>query len=217
MKKLILTISSILIISSCGAQALKSEMLQDLERDQPNIQQQRLTATLTSATRLFGEKDDLTTVIMILPSGSTVEVTGGDSTYYQVVFEDTEGFIFRRHAQIDETPAIKQNPVNQQQQVQQQVQAQPQQQVSRFTYLENKYGPGMAARLAAGKIWKGMTSQMVIDSWGNPLRINRSSNASLAREEWIYNNTWLFIENNTLIDWGPIRRQAPSQGAGGQI
>lgn len=205
MKKLILAGVSILLVLSSGAQVLRSEMLQDLEGNQQANQDQQVTATLTSATRLFGEKDDLTTVIMIIPSGSGVLVLGGDSTYFHVVFDDAEGFIFRRHAKIDEVPVVKQQPAQQQQQQQQQFQQQQQQQVSRFTYLENKYGSSMAARLAAGKIWKGMTSQMVIDSWGNPQRINRSSDNSMGKEEWIYRNTWLYIENNTLVDWGPIR------------
>jgi hypothetical protein len=206
MKKPILYLIAIFIFLSSGAQVLRSEMLQDLEKNQQSTQDQLVTATLTSATRLFGEKDDLTSVIMIIPSGSTVDILNGDSTYFYVAFEDSEGFIFRSHAKIDETPVVIPEPVNQQQ-FQHQEEPQPQQQqVSRFTYLENKYGSSMAAKLAAGKIWKGMTAQMVLDSWGTPQKINRSSNSNLAREEWIYRNTWLYIENNTLVEWGPIQR-----------
>ena len=64
----------------------------------------------------------------------------------------------------------------------------------------------MAARLIAGKIWKGMTSEMVRDSWGKPLKINRVINSNTIQEESIYNNTWLYIENDTLTDWGPTRK-----------
>ena len=79
-------------------------------------------------------------------------------------------------------------------------------QVDRFTYLENKYGTTMAIKMNSGKIWKGMSAEMILDSWGKPQKINRSINADLIREEWIYNNSWLFIENNSLIDWGPVNR-----------
>ena len=98
-------------------------------------------------------------------------------------------------------------PVNQPEQVQQAEQPEQQQQeVSRFTYLENKYGTSMAARLNSGKIWRGMTAEMVRDSWGKPIRINRVIQNDVVKEEWIYANTWLYIENNNLIEWGAIRK-----------
>ena len=58
----------------------------------------------------------------------------------------------------------------------------------------------------AGKIWKGMTAEMVRDSWGSPVKINRVIGNSSSKEEWIFKNTWLYIENNTLVEWGSIRR-----------
>jgi hypothetical protein len=64
----------------------------------------------------------------------------------------------------------------------------------------------MAARLDAGKIWKGMTAEMVQDSWGVPQKINRVISGNNIREEWIYRNSWLFFENDRLIEWGPVRR-----------
>jgi len=210
MKKLILITTTLLLFLTAGAQVLRQEMLQDLEKNQSKQSDiQYITATLTSATRLFAEKNDLTAVIMVLPSGASVQVIDVDSVYMHVVFEDTEGYIFGRHATLDETPAVSSQQVQQEEQLQEEIQreAQPQQQeVSRFTYLENKYGTNMAARLMAGKIWKGMTAEMVSDSWGTPLKINRSITGNFVKEEWIYRNTWLYIENNNLRDWGPIRR-----------
>ena len=44
----------------------------------------------------------------------------------------------------------------------------------------------MAARIIAGKIWKGMNSEMVKDSWGNPEKINRIISGNVIKEEWIY-------------------------------
>jgi hypothetical protein len=78
-------------------------------------------------------------------------------------------------------------------------------QVSRFTYLENKYGTSMAARLIAGKIWKGMTTDMVQDSWGSPKKIKRVISGNIVKEDWFFNNSWLYFENDTLIEWGPAR------------
>ena len=64
----------------------------------------------------------------------------------------------------------------------------------------------MAARIISGKIWKGMNSDMVKDSWGLAEKVNRIVNGNTIEENWIYRNTWLYFENNTLIDWGPVKK-----------
>lgn len=204
MKKIIFSFLCIILAIFVQSQVNKTEILQNLEKSQPAGQDQTIIATLKSSSRLFGDKDDLTTVILIIPAGDTVNVLGSDSTYLHVVYQDNEGYILKRHAVINETP-VNISPANQPAQVQQE-QPVPQQQVSRFTYLENKYGTNLAARLNAGKIWKGMTTEMVRDSWGNPVKINRAIGNNSVKEEWIYRNTWLYIENNYLVEWGPIRQ-----------
>lgn len=207
MKKIILISVFFISVLFAQAQANRAELLQNLEQNQTGNQNGKVTATLKSSSRLFSTKDDLTTVILIVPSGSHVEVLGSDSTYFHVLFEENEGYIFRRHAVIDMTPVVvteaKQSQPQQQAKNTQAAQNEP---MSRFAYLENKYGSGMAARLNAGKIWKGMNSEMVKDSWGNAERINRTISGNIIKEEWIFKSTWLYFENNTLIDWGPIQK-----------
>jgi|WetSurMetagenome_2_1015567.scaffolds.fasta_scaffold27977_1 hypothetical protein len=210
MKKLLFSVLFLSLVLVVQAQTSKTDILQDLEKNQPADQSVSGTATLKSSSRLFKATDDLTSVITIIPSGSQVTVLGADSTYFHVVFEENEGYIFKRHAVLDSTPAAT-SQTTQPQQVQEQQQAQEQQpeqnqQESRFTYLENKYGSNMASRLSAGKIWKGMNSEMVKDSWGTPGKINRVISGSIIQEEWIFKNTWLYFENNTLVDWGPRQK-----------
>ena len=207
MKNLIISLLIMLSVSAINAQVKKGDILQDLEKNQPSIQNATQSATLKSASRLFGEKDDLTTVIMIIPSGSVVDVLDADSTYLHIIFEENEGYIFKRQAVLNNKPVA---PVSQEQESVQSTETQSRQQqqrkVSRFTYLENKYGSNMAAKLIAGKIWKGMTAEMVSDSWGTPQKINRVISSNVIKEEWIYNNTWLYIENDELVQWGPIKK-----------
>jgi len=204
MKKLIFSSLFLLFIIACQAQVNKANVLQNLENNQSQNQVLQTTATLKSSSRLFGAKDDLTTVILIVPSGTVAEILESDSTYLKIVYDDYEGYIFRRDAIIKTAPV--QVTVSNQEENQQQVE-QPAEQapVSRFSYLENKYGTNMATRLLSGKIWKGMTAEMVKDSWGSPLKINRAI-GNTVKEEWIFKNTWLYIENNRLIEWGPIQR-----------
>jgi hypothetical protein len=186
------------------AQTQKVELLQNLELSQP-AQIDTLTATLKNSTRLFGAKDDLTTVIIIIPSGSIVTILDSDSTYYHVIFEEDEGFIYKRDAVINKAEQKPAKTI-----VYEQAAPQPQpvqrQQVSRFSLLESKYGTNIAATLMAGKIWKGMNPEMVTDSWGRAEKINRVISGNLIKEEWLYKNTWLYFENNILVDWGPIKK-----------
>jgi len=206
MKKLTISIFLMLLAFSVNAQDNRVNALQNLESGQSQNQDAELTAIINKATRLFGSKDDLTSVITIVPAGDTVDVIGSDSTYFHIIYQESEGYIFKRHATIKNIIANV-APVSEQQSYVQEEQPvqQQQQQISRFSYLENKYGTSMAARLISGKIWKGMTTDMVQDSWGGPKKINRVINGNEVKEDWFYNNSWLHFENDTLIDWGPVK------------
>lgn len=212
MVKILIPLILIFTAVTVNAQENKTELLRELEDDQDYI----TTATLTSATRLFGSKNDLTSVIMVLPLGTEMEILDSDSTYLHVILEDYEGYIYKHHAVINErllsdiaeveaaeVEAVEPEP-EPARQVREKQPAQ-EQQVSRFTYLENKYGSNMAARLMAGKIWKGMEAEMILDSWGNPRKINRVISGNVIKEEWIFRSTWLYLENDILTEWGPIR------------
>jgi len=183
---------------------VKAGELATLATAKIGFQQQTLSAKLKSSARLFSMKYDLTSVILVIPSGTVVNVIGSDSTYFHVKYGEDEGYIYRKDATLIADSVLPEKKVTQQQpenNVQSRVQ-----QVDRRTYLENKYGTSMAEKMNSGKIWKGMTAEMVLDSWGKPQKVNRTINTDLVREEWIYKNSWLFIENNSLVDWGPVNR-----------
>ncbi len=203
----IITLSLLILFSFrvANAQDNRAIILQDLENSQAAPQDIKQTATLKSASRLFGAKDDLTTVILIIPRDSVVDILGSDSTYLNVIFEGNEGYIFKRDAEINEAPVPSQTVVRPEEKTMEVKPEDATQQTSRFSYLESKYGSSMAAKLMAGKVWKGMDSGMVRDSWGKPQKINRVISGNTVKEEWIYKNTWLYIENDFLVEWGPIR------------
>jgi len=197
MKRFLISLLAVLLAAGSGIRA--SVITSANFNDQDKI----LTAKLKQASRLFKYKDDLTSVIVVLPAGTTLVITGSEEGYYKVKYENEEGYIFKNHAELeikssDELEVKKEPTVVRQEE--------PAREMTRLEYLEKKYGTRIATQIYAGKIWKGMTSQMVLDSWGKPQKINRSITGNYTREEWIYKNTWLFIENNTLVDWGPIRR-----------
>ena len=205
MKKILfLTFLSVVTFLLQG-QTGKADQLQALEQNQNDNQNITATATLKVASRLFATKDDLTTVILIIPADSIVAVLDSDSTYLHVVFEENEGYILRRQAILNEVP-VNAQPVIQSRPAAQQTETVQEQHQSRFAYLENKYGSNMANRIFSGKIWKGMNSEMVKDSWGTADKINRIISGNITKEEWIFRNTWLYFENNTLLEWGPVKK-----------
>jgi hypothetical protein len=203
MKKVIFLFLLTIFVLPVKTQADSTDNLQNNEQKKPVNQNAIITATLKSSSRLFKAKEDLTSVILVIPSGATVTVLGSDSTYLHVTYEENEGFILKRHAVIDKSPVVATSAPASQPKVQE-TQPLQTQVMNRFTYLENKYGTSMAARLFAGKIWKGMNAEMAKDSWGSAIKINREVDGNIIKEEWIYKTTWLYFENNTLIDWGPI-------------
>jgi len=162
-------------------------------------------ASLKSSSRLFKEKEDLTSVILIIPKDSVVLVLDSDSTYLKVEFQNNEGYIFRRDARIiSDVISTSPPPVPQNKPVDPQISATSQS--TRYKYLEGKYGTTMGTRLYDRKIWKGMNSGMLKDSWGPAQKITRQVDGNLIKEEWLYNKTWLYLENNVLIDWGPVTK-----------
>ena len=38
---------------------------------------------------------------------------------------------------------------------------------------------------------------------GNSQKDKQVISGNIVKEEWIYKNTWLYFENNTLVEWGP--------------
>ncbi len=168
--------------------------------------QQPSMASVNFSTRLFKDRDDLTSVILVVPSGSMVEIIDTTGAYIYVLYEGTEGYILARHATpADNTGVIyKETADTEVSQV-----ATEQQDYSvaydRLGYLTDKYGEETGKRIYERKIWKGMTGEMIVDSWGNPAKISRVISGNNIREEWSFGKTWLFLSNDRLTEWGPER------------
>jgi hypothetical protein len=51
-----------------------------------------------------------------------------------------------------------------------------------------------------------MSSGMVRDSWGAAAKVNREVSGNTIKEEWIFRSTWLYFENDILLQWGPTKK-----------
>lgn len=187
------------------------------------IAQDMPKATTKGAVRLFGDKDDLTSVITIIPDGSTVEVVTADSVFTRVLFDGADGFVKSDRLEaakrvLNAAPARAPQPAPAEQpaawQSQQPQEAQPLQQAGeqeyyapedRYEMLVNKYGTDIGKRLFQHKVWKGVNSDMARDSWGKPIQINRMYVDQSVDEEWIYSKKYLYFRDGILIEWGPVK------------
>ena len=166
------------------------------------------------AVRLFADKDDLTSVIQILPEGTVVEAVKADTAFTLIRIDGIEGYVSSDKLTAalpvvaTKQPAVE--PAWQPAQEAAPVRAEPDVQsrqipTERFQALIDKYGTDMAKRLYQHKVWKGISSEMARDSWGKPKQINRMYVDRSVDEEWIYSSKYLYFRDGVLVEWGPVK------------
>jgi len=64
-----------------------------------------------------------------------------------------------------------------------------------------KYGKENGQRVASGRIWKGMTTDMLKDIWGKPDKITSNKYSYGVYTQWYYGDITYFFKNSVLIDW----------------
>lgn len=167
------------------------------------ISAQYYKATTKATARLFGDKGNTSTVIAYIKADTTLDVLVVEEEYLKVLYGDTEGWILTEKATLRNTEGeILQVGEQAQQQVQQQ---QVQQPADRWSMLINKYDNKTATAIYENKVWKGMTNDMVFDSWGKPLRVDRLIKGADVQERWIYTESYLIFDDDILVEWGPVR------------
>jgi hypothetical protein len=174
------------------------------------------------AVRLFSDKDDLTSVLQIIPDGTVVEAISADTVFTLIRLGDLQGYVKSDRltaalpAVATSQPALQ--PVMEEtaqpaaRPAQEAMPAQPapdtqyrQVPTERFQKLSEKYGADLGLKLYQHKVWKGITSEMARDSWGKPVQINRMYVDTSVDEEWIYTKSYLYFRDGVLIEWGPVK------------
>jgi len=157
-------------------------------------------ATTKSVTRLFGDKGNASTVIAYIKADTTLDVLVVEEDYLKVIYGESEGWVSTEKVTLRNTEGEILQVGNQPEQVVQQ-----QQPVDRKEMLINRYGSKTGMAIYEHKIWKGMTNDMVFDSWGKPLRVDRLIKGADIREKWIYTESYVIFDDGILVSWGPVR------------
>ena len=174
------------------------------------------------AVRLFSDKDDLTSVLQIIPDGTVVEAISADTVFTLIRLGELQGYVKSDRltaalpvvatSQPAAQPAMEAAAQPASRPVQEALPAQPapdtqyrQVPTERYQALSEKYGADLGLKLYQHKVWKGITSEMARDSWGKPRQINRMYVDTSVDEEWIYTKSYLYFRDGVLIDWGPVK------------
>ncbi len=68
-------------------------------------------------------------------------------------------------------------------------------------YFIKKYGRKIGNRILNGQVWKGMTEQMLRDSYGKPDKITRNKEKWGTFAQYYYGKQIFFFKNGKLFDW----------------
>jgi hypothetical protein len=153
-------------------------------------------------TKLYQKRGTWSEIIDTVPQGYTLLAYDYQSNYYLVEFDTLIGYVFTLDVEtiekrVDRLEREKRRTEQTQKQRQETIALQNE----RKRILINKYGSDKGLRIFNGKIWLGMSMEMVADSWGDPSRINKSVGSWGVSEQWIYYGSYLYIRNGTLTSW----------------
>ena len=64
-----------------------------------------------------------------------------------------------------------------------------------------KYGKVNGQRVLEGRVWKGMTEDMLKDIWGKPDKTHTDRHSWGVFTQWYYGDITYYFKNSVLIDW----------------
>ena len=166
-----------------------------LSNNMPQDQQDTVYYTpgiMKETARLYSDKDNASSVVMYVPADSAVMILDTAGIFFLVHYQKTDGYI--RQVKVQHYKEILYEltaPAGQA----------VQQPKNRHDYLIAKYGQSEGRKIYEHMIWKGMSSEMVLDSWGKPRVINHYETGTGFREEWIYQKHIHNFANGTLTGW----------------
>ena len=145
-----------------------------------------------SSLRLFKDMDNTSSVIIYIPTNETVEVFEEIGDYYSASYDGQRGYIFKSKVKPLNFAYSKNEPEGR---------TKNNQGKDKYSYLLEKYDKKTADALYAHKVWKGMSTQMALDSWGYPKTIDRYMGDEIRYEQWNYSKYTLIFGEGKLIQW----------------
>jgi len=135
-----------------------------------------------------------------LEKGAIVESTDKLDGFVHVTWEGKSGYI--HYGYLDDYDKFLQQTNEQKKQELLRQETIRKQELLRQETIRNKYrGSRYMQSIIDHKIQIGMTSSMVLDSWGSPVNINKTVTISTISEQWVYTSDYLYFENGVLTSY----------------
>ncbi len=148
-----------------------------------------------------------------VPKGALLEVIGSSKEYLKVKYDSIEGYLvyalvssntqeflaFVKYAKKIEEEKYRLEAEKKRIEEEQKVKKIK---AERKVGLTKKYGSSAATRIADGKIWIGMTEQMLLESWGRPDDINTTVTRYGTSKQFVYGlGRYVYVENGKVDSW----------------
>ena len=66
----------------------------------------------------------------------------------------------------------------------------------------SKYGKNKGKLIAEGRVWTGISFEMAVDSWGEPINKQKTTVSNGSTEKWNYpDKRYLYFKNERLDSW----------------
>jgi len=152
---------------------LENKKTEILDNKRPGV------ATITlNKTPLNENPEEKSKIIYTISKNTKISVLDYESHYYRVKYKEYIGWVWKNDiAQNEDLYELKQKK------------------------LVSKYDIEIAKDILDEKIWLDMTKEMVIDSWGYPLKVSRVVNVWGVIENWQYEDTNLSFKDGKLQRW----------------
>jgi hypothetical protein len=135
-------------------------------------------------------------VLAKIKSGNKISVIEDlDGSYYKAIFNNITGYVFKTSFE-PETEIIERQRLKEEEERKKQ-----EAKIEKRKNLIAKYGKTKGQKIIDGRIWIGMTKEMLIDSWGEPDDINRTVGSFGVHEQCIYGNSYVYLEDGILTTW----------------
>jgi hypothetical protein len=137
----------------------------------------------------------------------TVYVLGKEDDFFRVNFRGDTGFVyqlgFKSKLELLREAALKIEKERQRKlAVIRKQKAEKVKALQRRKQLIDKYGLLHGNKIYQGFIWIGMTKEMLIDSWGEPEKIDTLKMNGKLKEDWVYYHVkHLYFVDGKLLNW----------------
>jgi predicted nuclease with TOPRIM domain len=177
---------------------LESENIRQLAQDST------LIGIVKNNAKLKEEPSPLGDLIATLNEEDTVYILDYTDNYFGVCSENYCGYMnelwIKKNNQISQFIKVKNTEAYELEKLkeEQEKKAIAAEQAKLDKKYREKYGPETYKKLKSGYYWLEMTKEMAIISLGYPLDINKTVGSWGVREQWVYDDIYLYFKNGYL-------------------